>query len=135
MRLIYFDETKFSEDNPFFFIGGILLPEENITSLENTLIQIQYNFFSTNRLDNNTELHGQFIFNWKGVYRKRKLQDRIKLFEDIGDVLIHNKVPIRIVCVDVERHQKNINIPNLNIVLVWCLSESSFVFILIKLMI
>ena len=58
MRLIYFDETKFSEDNPFFFIGGILLPEEHITALENTLMQIQYNFFSTNKLDTTTELHG-----------------------------------------------------------------------------
>ena len=111
MRLIYFDETKFSEDNPFFFIGGFLLPEENITSLENTLMQIQYNFFSTNKLDNSTELHGQFIFNGKGVYRKRKLQDRIKLFEDIGNVLTHNKVPIRIVCVDVEKHQKRYKYP------------------------
>ena len=45
MRLIYFDETKFSESDPFFFIGGILLPKKDITNLENTLMQIQYNFF------------------------------------------------------------------------------------------
>jgi len=39
MRLIYFDETKFSESDPFFFIGGILLPGKDITVLEdNTLI-------------------------------------------------------------------------------------------------
>ena len=111
MRLIYFDETKFSEDNPFFFIGGILLPEEHITALENILMQIQYNFFSTNKLDNTTELHGQHIFNGIGVYRKRKLQDRIKLFEDVGDFLIQNKIPIRIVCVNVKAHQKKYKYP------------------------
>ena len=58
MRLIYFDETKFSKDNPFFLIGGILLEEEHVSSLENTLMQIQYNFFGTNRLSHDTELHG-----------------------------------------------------------------------------
>ena len=111
MRLIYFDETKFSKNNPFFFIGCILLPEEHITALENTLMQIQYNFFLTNKLDTSTELHGQFIFNGKGAYRKRKLEDRIKLFEDIGGFLVHNKIPIRIVCVDVEKHQEKYRYP------------------------
>ena len=111
MKLIYFDETKFSKDNPFFFIGGILLPEKDITPLENILMQIQYNFFSTNRLDSSTELHGQFIFNGKGIYRKRKLEDRIKLFEDIGDVLIQHKIPICLVCVDVKKHHEKYKYP------------------------
>lgn len=107
MRLIYFDETKFSEDNPFFFIGGILLPERHITSLENTLMQIQYNFFSTNKLDSTTELHGRFIFHGKGLYKNRTLPERIKLFEDVGEFLIQNKIPIRIVCIDVKAHKEN----------------------------
>ncbi|MDE0092823.1 MAG: DUF3800 domain-containing protein [Oligoflexia bacterium] len=111
MRLIYFDETKFSENNPFFFIGGVLLPEEHITALENTLMQIQYNFFLTNKLDNTTELHGQYIFNGIGTYRKRKLEDRIKLFQDVGDFLIQNKIPIRLVCVDVKKHKKQYDRP------------------------
>lgn len=111
MRLIYFDETKFSEDNPFFFIGGILLPEEHITDLENTLLQIQYNFFSTNKLDHSTEFHGQHIFNGKGNYRKRKIQDRLRLFEDIGKFVTQNQIPIRFVCIDVKKHQEQYSYP------------------------
>lgn len=111
MRLIYFDETKFSKNNPFFFIGGILLPEKQISSLESILMKIQYNFFSANRLDNSTELHGQFIFHGKGPYRKRKLKDRIKLFEDVGKFLIQNEIPIRVVCVDVKAHKRKYDYP------------------------
>ena len=106
VRLIYFDETKFTEDNPFFLIGGILLEEEHVSSLENTLMQIQYNFFGTNRLSHDTELHGQFIFNGKGPYRKRKLQDRICLFESVGTFIIQNHILIRLVCIDVNAHRK-----------------------------
>ena len=111
MRLIYFDETKFSESDPFFFIGGILLPEKDITVLEDTLIQIQYNFFSTSRLDNTTEFHSRYIFHGKGPYRKRTLPERIKLFEDVGKFLIENKIPIRIVCIDVKAHRKRYEYP------------------------
>ena len=111
MRLIYFDETKFSESDPFFFIGGILLPEKHITTLENTLMQIQYNFFFTNKLDNTTEFHSRYIFHGKGPYRKRSLPERIKLFEDVGKFLTQNEVPIRIVCIDVKAHSKRYQYP------------------------
>ena len=111
MKLIYFDETKFSEDSPFFFIGGILLSEKHITALENTLMQIQYNFFSTNRLDNSTELHGLYIFQGKGAYKKSKLKDRLKLFSDVGNLLTQHKIPIRIICVDVKKHQRKYKYP------------------------
>lgn len=122
MRLIYFDETKFEKDNPFFFIGGILLEEKYISDFEKKLMQIQYNFFQTNRLDQNTELHGQFIFNGKGVFRQRGLAERIKLFEDVGQFIINNKIPIRIVCIDVNAQRAKYSDPkpeyNLGLMLV-----------------
>ena len=46
MHLIYFDENKYEINNPFFFIGGILLEDAKITELENALMQIQYNFLA-----------------------------------------------------------------------------------------
>lgn len=111
MYLIYFDETKFEELNPYFFIGGILLNDNSISNFENTLMQIQYNFFGTNVLSVDTELHGSHIFQGKGVYKKRKLPDRLKLFEDISNLLIEYKVPIRIVCIDVHGHQRKYKYP------------------------
>ncbi len=50
MHLAYFDENKYTKDNPYFLIGGFLLPEEKAIDLENTLTQIQSNFFGTSSL-------------------------------------------------------------------------------------
>ena len=44
MHLIYFDENKYSEENPFFNIGGILVPESKVLELDRTLTRIQYIF-------------------------------------------------------------------------------------------
>lgn len=122
MHLIYFDETKFSKDNPYFLIGGILIPDEQIGALENTLMQIQYNFFGTNVLSHETEFHGQHIFNGIGHFRKRKLEDRVKLFEDIGTFICEHHIAIRAVCIDIHRHRGKYTFPqpeyNLGLMLV-----------------
>jgi hypothetical protein len=122
MRLIYFDETKYEEKNPFFFIGGIIVEDECISDFENTLMQIQYNFFGTNVLNQQTELHGQFIFNGIGPYRSRKLEDRIRLFEDVAKFIEKNSIPIRLVCINVKRHREKYAYPqpeyNLGLMLV-----------------
>lgn len=111
MYLIYFDETKFAEENPFFFIGGIVIADSNISALEETLMQIQYNFFGTNVLTHETEFHGQHIFNGIGQFRKRRLEDRVSLFEDIGRFICDNKIAIRIVCINVHKHRARYQYP------------------------
>lgn len=111
MYLIYFDETKFEKLNPYFFIGGIILKDTQIAEFESTLMQIQYNFFLTNVLSVDTELHGLHIFQGKGAYKKRKLPERLKLFADIANLLIDYQVPIRLVCIDVLAHQKKYKHP------------------------
>lgn len=45
MHLSYFDENKFTDNNPYFWVGGLLIPDKKAIELENTLSQIQYNFF------------------------------------------------------------------------------------------
>ncbi|MES2215588.1 MAG: DUF3800 domain-containing protein [Pseudomonadota bacterium] len=111
MHLIYFDETKFSKENPFFLIGGILVHNDFISGLEDTLMQIQYNFFGTNILSHETEFHGQHIFNGIGYFRKRKLEDRVKLFQDIGKFICDNQIAIRIVCIDIHKHRARYQYP------------------------
>lgn len=106
MYLIYFDENKFSEEAPHFLIGGILIEKEKIQALENTLMQIQYNVFGTNILLKETELHGKDIFHGKGNFRKFLLVDRVKIFHAIGNFIVKNKIPIRLISIDVARHRK-----------------------------
>lgn len=111
MHLIYFDENKYSTSNPFFLIGGILLEDKKITELENTVMQIQYNFFGTNVLNKDTEMHGVELFQGMRVFKGKKLESRINLFNDIATCLINHKVPIRMVCIDVSAHRKKYTYP------------------------
>jgi len=104
--LIYFDENKFSVEDPFFYIGGILIESEKVQSLDKTLMQIQYNYFGTSVLLKETELHGKDIFHGKGNFKKMKLAERIKLIVDIANFIMNNKIPIRMICIDVNKHRQ-----------------------------
>jgi hypothetical protein len=111
MHLAYFDENKYSKENPFFFIGGYLLPEDKALDLETTLTQIQSNFFGSTALRTDTEFHGKEMFHGKGHFKKRKLSERVQLFEDIATFVINNKLPVRLVCIDVEAHRAKYTYP------------------------
>ena len=50
MHLCYFDENKHSPDNPHFFIGGLLIPDDKAIEFEKTLSQIVFNFFGSRAL-------------------------------------------------------------------------------------
>jgi hypothetical protein len=106
MYLAYFDENKYSQEDPLFYIGGVLIKDTNITQLENTLSQIQFNFFGTSILSNSTEMHGKDLFHGKGPFKKKKLMERIALLKQIGSFLIINKIPIRMICIDVQAHRQ-----------------------------
>lgn len=111
MHLIYFDENKYSQESPFFFIGGILLPEQKLTQLENTLRQIQYNFFGTEVLIKGSEFHGKEIFHGKGNCKGKKLEERLKLFSDLATFVIQYRIPIRLICIDVNTHRAKYTFP------------------------
>ena len=91
MHLAYFDENKHSRDAPHFFVGGILIDAHNATELEDTLRQIQHNFFGTSILAKNTEYHGKDMFHGKGNCKGRAMQERVALFEDVGKFIVNNK--------------------------------------------
>lgn len=105
MQLIYFDENKYSNENPYFIVGGIILDGSKAREIESSLTQIQYNFFGTSMLSKEYELHGKEIFHGKGSYKGRKISDRVKLFEDVASVIINNKLVVRLICIDVKKHQ------------------------------
>lgn len=111
MYLAYFDENKYSDENPYFFIGGYLVPEEKTIDLESTLTQIQSNFFGSTALRTDTEFHGKEMFHGKGHFKKRKLSGRVQLFDDIATFIINNQLPIRMVCIDVKAHRSKYTYP------------------------
>lgn len=105
MHLCYFDENKHTTDNPHFFIGGVLIPDAKAIEFESTLSQIVFNFFGSRSLTVNNELHGKDLFHGKGNAKGRKLEDRIQVFQDVATFVVNNKIPVRMVCIDVSRHR------------------------------
>ena len=111
MHLLYFDENKYSEDNPFFTIGGVLVPESKVLDLDKTLTRIQSNFFGSSLLTAQTEFHGFEMFQGKGVYKNRRLSERVQLFDDLSRFLIDEQIPVRLVRVDVKSHREQHKFP------------------------
>ena len=111
MYLAYFDENKYSEENPFFVIGGYLMPDDNALDLEAALTEIQLDFFKSAALRTDTEFHGKEMLHGKGNFKRRKLSERIQLFEALTKFVIDNKLPIRLVCIDVKTHRQKYNRP------------------------
>lgn len=105
MHLCYFDETKHAPDNPHFFIGGLLIPDAKAIEFESTLSQIAFNFFGSRSLTVTNELHGKDLFHGKGNAKGRKLEDRVQVFRDVATFVTNNKIPVRMVCIDVVRHR------------------------------
>jgi hypothetical protein len=111
MHLAYFDENKFADDNPYFWVGGLLVPDKKAIQFENTLIQIQDNFFGTSVLSKNTEFHGKELLHGKGQFKGRSLSDRMRVFNDIASFIVNSKVPVRMVCIDVPKHRSKYAYP------------------------
>jgi hypothetical protein len=109
--LIYFDESKFEERNDYFVIGGILVDGSKARELEQTLSQIQYNFFGTSCLTRETEIHGKEIFHGKKNCKGRKCEDRLKLLDEVTSFVVANQIPIRLVRIDVKAHRKKYAYP------------------------
>ncbi len=115
MHLAYFDENKYSKENPCFIVGGILIPEAKAPKLEDTPTQIQSNFFGKSILSRETEFHGMDLFHGKGSFKGRKLAERVQVFEDIATFMINNTVPVRMVYVNVPAHKQKIRLPRTGI--------------------
>lgn len=111
MHLIYFDENKYSDANPFFTIGGILVPEAKMLRLDKTLTTIQSNFFGSSHMVLENEFHGKDMFHGKGNFKRRKLADRVQLFEYLATFLVDNAIPIQLIHIDVERHRAKYTYP------------------------
>ncbi len=111
MHLCYFDENKYTAENPYFFIGGVLIPDKHALEFESTLSQIAFNFFGSRTLTAQTELHGKELFHGKGSAKGRKMDERVQVFRDIATFISSNNIPVRMICIDVNRHRKRYAYP------------------------
>lgn len=106
MHLCYFDENKYSEDRPHFFIGGLLIPDKTAAKFEDTLSNIVFNFFGSRKMTLQTELHGKDLFHGKGNAKSRDLTSRVQVFKEVAEFVRGNQIPVRMICIDVKRHKE-----------------------------
>lgn len=111
MHLCYFDENKHAADNPHFFIGGLMIPDAKAREFENTLSQIAFNFFGSRTLTVNNEFHGKELFHGKGIAKGRKLEERVRVFQDVATFVTDNRIPVRLVCINVDHHEQKYKYP------------------------
>jgi len=112
MFLSYFDESKHDpKKSPYFFLGGLTFKDQVAVQFENSLAQIQYNFFGTASLSKQNEFHGNEIFGGRGNCKGRKIADRISLFSDLLNCVQNNSVVLRFVRVNVPVHKSQYAYP------------------------
>ena len=111
MHLCYFDENKHGPDKPHFFIGGLLIPDRKALDFENTLNQIAFNFFGARSLIQANEFHGKELFHGKGNAKGRKLEERVQVFQDVATFVTNNQIPVRMVCINVDKHKNKYQYP------------------------
>lgn len=111
MHLCYFDENKHSPGNPHFFIGGLLIPDDKAIEFEKILGRIAFNFFGSRALTQACEPHGKELFHGKGNAKGRKLDERVRVFQDVATFVTDSQIPVRMVCIDVERHEQRYKFP------------------------
>lgn len=111
MHLCYFDENKHSAENPHFFIGGVMIPDGKAIEFESTLSQIAFNFFGVRTLTVQSEFHGKELFHGKGNAKGQKLAERVQVFQDVATFVTDNRIPVRMICIDVPNHLKKYKYP------------------------
>lgn len=111
MHLCYFDENKHTANDPHFFIGGLIVPDKKAMDLEATLSQVAFNFFGSRTMTKQTEFHGKELFHGKGSAKGRKLSERVQVFHDIATFVCNNRLPVRMVCINVTDHRQKYKDP------------------------
>lgn len=87
------------------------MPEQKALEFEATLSQIAFNFFGVRTMSIQAEMHGKDIFHGKGNAKGRKLAERVQVFKDIATFITNNRIPVRMVCIDVVRHRSKYTYP------------------------
>lgn len=113
MHLFYFDENKHGPDNPLFIIGGFLIPDRQACEFERALGDVTHRFFGSSSLNQTCELHGKDLFHGKGNAKGSRLEDRVRVFQEVAEFVARYRIPIRMACIHVERHLQKYRQPTL----------------------
>ena len=108
MHLCYFDENKpdFKQNRKYFCIGGVIIQDSTLNTLDNALSSLASSFFGSHKLTTQNEFHGKDLFHGKGNSKQKPIKDRISIFLDITNLILQYKIPIYIVKIDIQKHNQ-----------------------------
>ncbi len=88
VHLVYIDEIKYDppEEN-FYWLVALAIPEHCVRSVDAALNDIAVSFFGSSAPDVSSEFHATAIVQGKAACKGRKLDDRIRLFQQLADVV------------------------------------------------
>jgi hypothetical protein len=88
MKLIFFDETKNSDDYPHYHIGGVCIDEEHLRPIEEKISAVAENAFGNADLVRGTELHAAEIYHRKNHFKNwSDFGARIALIDEVMQIL------------------------------------------------
>jgi hypothetical protein len=88
MHLIYFDEVKFEETwHPYYRLAGIVVPHTRVPDLEEKVNVLSAEIFGNRYLTKDTEFHSTDLLSGKANFKHRRIEERLKAWETLLDII------------------------------------------------
>jgi len=88
MYLVYLDEVKHdSMREPYYWLCGLAVPEEDIAEVETCLGTIAGEYFGSSLIDVSTEFHATSIIQGKCAFKGHNVARRLALIKRLSDVI------------------------------------------------
>lgn len=85
MKLIFFDETKNTEEYPHYHIGALCVDERHVLEIESKVNELSIQIFKDKRLSRKTEFHACEIYHRKKNFKD--MLDPVKRIEILNRLL------------------------------------------------
>jgi hypothetical protein len=96
MYVVYFDEVKSTPDQSTYYVGGILVPMDQVGQFERKVADLSQELFKSIELTTDTEFHASHIHFGKGVFKGWKIENRIEALVKLVDILTEGDVIKRV---------------------------------------
>lgn len=88
MHLVYIDEIKYNPpEEQFYWLVALAIPEHCVRSVEAAINDVATRFFGDSAPDAGSEFHATAIVQGKAASKGRHLDDRVRVFQELTDII------------------------------------------------
>lgn len=97
MYFIYIDESgntgiQPSTEQPWYVLGGIIVPADKISDIENAVRTVGFKYFSNRSSDTNFEFHATDIRNGKRNFKDKSVSVRVDIMRDVFKIFEQHSI-------------------------------------------